>query len=169
VWLVPYLLNGSNLPQKALRVKTITIGYIPVSILLFTCSSPAKADWVNLTGAQSAPNIAEIHIEDDHVRLVLEIYIDNVATFVSLLPDEFFSDRAIEVPPFEERIHRFSSEDFQFIAQDGKKLQAGLKLIEPRLRKDRPNPFAGMINPYTGQPIPGPPQDKRVLYAELGC
>ena len=27
--------------------------------------------------------------------------------------------------------------------------------------------FAGMMNPYTRQPVPGPPEDKRVLYAEL--
>ena len=40
-------------------------------------------------------------------------------------------------------------------------------MVETRLRKDRPNPFAGTINPYTRQPIPGPPEDKRVLYAEL--
>jgi hypothetical protein len=35
------------------------------------------------------------------------------------------------------------------------------------MRKERPSPFAGMINPYTRQRIPGPPDDKRVLYAEL--
>jgi hypothetical protein len=62
---------------------------------------------------------------------------------------------------------RFSKDTFRFIADNEKHLEAGLKLSEPRLRKDRPNPFAGMINPYTRQPIPGPPKDKRVLYAEL--
>jgi hypothetical protein len=35
------------------------------------------------------------------------------------------------------------------------------------MRTERPSPFAGMINPYTRRPIPGPPDDKRVLYAEL--
>ena len=49
----------------------------------------------------------------------------------------------------------------------GLKLQANLKLIEPRFRKERPSPIRSKINPYTGQPIPGPPKDKRVLYAEL--
>ena len=46
-------------------------------------------------------------------------------------------------------------------------MPATLKLVEPRLRKERPSPYAGKINPYTLQRIPGPPQDKRVLYAEL--
>ena len=39
--------------------------------------------------------------------------------------------------------------------------------MEPRLRKDRTSAFAGMINPMTRQRVPGPPEDKRVLYAEL--
>ena len=42
-----------------------------VSILCI--SSTARADWINLTGAQSAPNIAEVYVEDNHVRLVLFI------------------------------------------------------------------------------------------------
>ncbi len=46
-------------------------------------------------------------------------------------------------------------------------LPAELKLAEPRLRKDRFSPFAGMINPSTRQRVPEPPADKRVLYAEI--
>ena len=38
---------------------------------------------------------------------------------------------------------------------------------EPRMRIDRPNPYAGMTNPMTMQAVPGPPEDKRVLYVEL--
>ncbi|MDH3664981.1 MAG: hypothetical protein OEU92_34040, partial [Alphaproteobacteria bacterium] len=58
-------------------------------------------------------------------------------------------------------------EMLQFVTESGTKLQATLNLIEPRLRKDRFSPFAGMINPITRQPVPEPPADKRVLYAEL--
>ena len=50
---------------------------------------------------------------------------------------------------------------------DGERLTGQFKLIEPRLRKDRKSPFAGMINPYTRQRVPEAPQDKRVLYAEI--
>ena len=42
-----------------------------IFLTLMTTSS-AYADWINLTGAQSAPNIAEIYVEDDHIRLVLD-------------------------------------------------------------------------------------------------
>jgi hypothetical protein len=129
--------------------------------------SPVKADWVNLTGAQSAPNIAEIYIEDDHVRLVLEIYVGDLDKFIELLPDDWFKNTKKKPPPSKERIKLFSEKTFQFILDDNKQLSAKLTLTEPRLRQDRPNPFAGSINPYTRQPIPGPPDDKRVLYAEL--
>jgi hypothetical protein len=45
-------------------------------LLLFV--SNAGADWINLTGAQSAPNIAEFHVNDDHVQVVLEVYVGDM-------------------------------------------------------------------------------------------
>ena len=42
-------------------------------LLLLVLASPAKADWINLTGAETAPNIAEIYVMDDHVKVVLEV------------------------------------------------------------------------------------------------
>ncbi|MFC1833945.1 hypothetical protein ACFL2Q_04325 [Thermodesulfobacteriota bacterium] len=146
-------------------------GYAVVGLLLlsflFISVSEGKADWINLTGAQSAPNIAEIYVEKDRVRLVLEIYPPNLATFVGLLPDEFLNKGGIKAPPLAKRIFHFSQKDFQIITQSGEKLQAKLSKFEPRKRKERPFPFAGAINPVTRRPIPGPPKDKRVFYAEL--
>ena len=37
-------------------------------------STPARADWVSFSGAENAPNIAEIHIGEDQVRIQLEIF-----------------------------------------------------------------------------------------------
>ncbi len=38
-------------------------------LLVFLILVPsALADWINLTGAQSAPNIAEIYVEDEGDR-----------------------------------------------------------------------------------------------------
>jgi hypothetical protein len=137
-------------------------------LLVFLILVPsALADWINLTGAQSAPNIAEIYVEDDHIRLVLEIYVGDLDKFVDLLPEDFLKASGSEPPPIQERMRRFSEERFQFLTEDKKILQAKLNRVEPRMRKERPNPFAGMINPYTRRPVPGPPEDKRVLYAEL--
>jgi hypothetical protein len=77
------------------------------------------------------------------------------------------SDAESERPTLEERLRRFSSETFQFVTDGGAVLPAELTLAEPRLRKDRFSPFAGMINPSTRQRVPEPPADKRVLYAEI--
>jgi hypothetical protein len=145
--------------------KIFKLCYLISIIIIFPLS--ATADWINLTGAQSAPTIAEIHVEKDYVRLVLEIYVNDMDKFIDLMPGEWIRQAGVEPPPLEERIRSFSRETVQIIADDKEVLQPELKLVEPRMRTDRPNPFAGARNPFTGQPIPGAPEDKRVLYAEL--
>jgi hypothetical protein len=140
--------------------------YLIFLLSLFLCSS-ARADWVNLTGAETSPNIAEIYVLDDQVKLVLEIYIDNLDTFDELIPDDWLKDSSSNRSPIEERLQNFAKNKFQFITNTGEKLSAKLILVEPRLRIDRKSRLAGKINPYTRQRIPEAPEDKRVLYAEL--
>jgi hypothetical protein len=135
--------------------------------MVFLAAFPATADWINMTGAQSAPNIAEIYIEEDHVRVVLEIYVGDLDKFVDLLPDDWLTQSGVKSPPFDVLMHDLSVETLQIIADDTTHLVAKPQLVEPRMRKERPNPFAGSINIVTGRPVPGPPEDKRVLYAEL--
>lgn len=137
------------------------------AVFLLLMLSPARADWINLTGAETAPNIAEITVLDDRVRVVLEISFANIATFEDLVPDDWLKATAVDRPSRADRLKRFSSETFQVVTDGGENLQADLKLIEPRLRKDRASPFAGMINPTTSRRVPGAPKDKRVVYAEL--
>ncbi|MDJ0957662.1 MAG: hypothetical protein QNI91_12420 [Arenicellales bacterium] len=142
--------------------------FIFVAILWMTAIATAtRADWMNLTGAETAPNIAEITVLDDGVLVKLEVYIGDLATFEALVPDEWLKKAITDRPPQSERLHQFSSETLQILTSEGTKLQAELTLVEPRLRKDRTSAFAGMINPMTRQRVPGPPEDKRVLYAEL--
>jgi hypothetical protein len=136
-------------------------------LLIFVAASPAKADWINLSGAENAPNIAEIYINDDHVKVVLEIHIGSLEIFEELIPDDFFPEPIPGRPSKAERTRIFSEKTLQLISDNGQKLHARLELLEPRMRKERPSPFAGKINPYTRMPIPGPPKDKRVLYVEL--
>ena len=137
-------------------------------VLLFAClGGRAHADWINLTGAETARNIAEIYIEADRVRLVLEIHIDSLRPFGDLVPDDWLAVADPGRPTLSERIHRFSTEVFRLVTDDGVTLPAELKLAEARLRKDRSSPFAGMINPTTGQRVPEAPKDKRVLYVEI--
>lgn len=127
----------------------------------------AYADWINLTGAETAPNIAEIVVLDDRVTVRLEIYVGNLEHFKDLIPDELLKDGGEGRLPAHERMARFSSSVLSIRGPDGVPLPAELTLSEPRLRVDRKSPFAGMINPQTRRPVPEPPADKRVLYAEV--
>ena len=140
---------------------------ISFCLFCFIFRTPANADWINLSGAENAPNIAEIYINDDHVKVDLEIFVNDIVAFDRLIPDAFFQGSDIKRPSIIKRLRQFSNEDLQILTANGPKLQAQLKLAEPRFRKKRPSPYAGKINPYTLQVIPGPPQDKRVFYVEL--
>jgi hypothetical protein len=134
-------------------------------LVLFPLKS--NADWINMTGAENARNIAEIYIEDDHVLIKLEIFVQDMLIFEDLIPDDFFPEPIPGRPDLEERIEKISNQILQVITNSGKKLITTLDLVEPRMRVNRPSPFVGSLNPYTRRPIPGPPEDKRVLYAEL--
>ena len=61
-----------------------------IAVLFF--HAPVWADWINLSGAENAPTIAEIHINDDHVRIDLEIFVKDMVAFDRLIPDSFFKD-----------------------------------------------------------------------------
>ncbi len=138
-----------------------------VFILVGLLAGPVRADWINLTGAETARNIAEITVLDDRVRVVLEAYVGDLETFQDLVPDDWLREAETARPPLDARVAHFSSEVFKVVTGTGETLPAELKLVEPRQRVDRQSPFAGMINPTTRQRVPEPPKDKRVLYAEI--
>jgi hypothetical protein len=152
--------------------KEITLMFSRLLLLITlagACLLPASAhaDWINLTGAETSPNIAEIYVMDDHVRVVLEAYVDDLDVFEDLVPNDWVRELDVERPDSAARMRRFSDQVLQVVTPGGERLQAQLKLVEPRQRIDRKSPFAGMINPYTRQRVPQAPTDKRVLYAEI--
>ena len=136
-------------------------------IILITFSVSAQADWINLTGAETSPNIAEIYVLDDHVKVKLEVYVGDLSSFEELIPGDWIEDPEIKRPPLKQRLEHFANNTLKFISDDGNTLAAQLVLVEPRMRVDRKSPFAGMINPFTRQRVPEAPADKRVLYAEI--
>jgi len=135
-----------------------------LALMAFTS---ADADWMNLTGAETAANIAEIVVLDDRVTVRLEVYVGDLTHFTDLIPDELLKDGGAGRPSETERMAQFSTDVLSIRGTDGTPLPAQLKLAEPRLRVDRKSPFAGMINPQTRRPVPKAPEDKRVLYAEI--
>ena len=62
-------------------MKKHCLHYFSFLLVLVSLVPSVRGDWINLTGAQSAPNIAEIYVEDAHIRLVLEIYVGDLDKF----------------------------------------------------------------------------------------
>ena len=101
------------------------------------------ADWVNLTGAETAPNIAEITVTDEAVTVAFEVYPADL---------EFFE----------------TDQGFGLVIEaDGVALTPEVQERHLRERKDRVSPYAGMIDPRTRRQIPGPPEDKQVVFFQL--
>ncbi|MDH4006701.1 MAG: hypothetical protein OEU35_01420 [Desulfuromonadales bacterium] len=138
-----------------------------LSLCIILLPTSAYADWINLSGAENARNIAEINVEKDRVRIQLEVFVEDLMLFEELVPDNFFSQPIAGRPGLEERQKLFANQVLQVVADGDQVLPVSFDLVEPRVRIERPSPFAGSISPYTRRPIPGPPEDKRVLYAEL--
>ena len=89
-----------------------------VFFLLF-CLAPlslidsAKADWINLTGAENARNIVEIYIDKDHVKIQLEVFIEDLIIFDELIPESFFPQPIPGRPGLEERQKIIGEKVFQ--------------------------------------------------------
>lgn len=115
-----------------------------LGVLAALLAPPALwADWVNLSGAETAPNIAEITVVEEGVRVAFELYpADETA---------FFDDG------------RFLLD----VQVGGASLEPEILLREPRTRKDRVSPFAGMVDPRTRRQLPGTPEDKRVIFLDV--
>ena len=62
---------------------------ISLFVTLLIVDFTVHADWMNLTGAETSQNIAEIYILDDHVKVKLEVYVDDLDKFEELLPDDW--------------------------------------------------------------------------------
>jgi len=135
--------------------------------ILVLLPSALHADWINLSGAENARNIAEIYVETDRVRIQLEVFVDDLMIFEELIPEGFFSKPIPGRPSLAKRQQIFAERVLQIVTDQGERLPVNFALVEPRIRVERPSPFAGKISPFTRQIIPGPPADKRVIYAEL--
>ena len=57
-------------------------------------AAPALSDRINLSGAETAPNIAEVYVLHDRVKLALEVYVGDLELFEELVPDAWLSERA---------------------------------------------------------------------------
>jgi hypothetical protein len=138
-----------------------------MAVALMVASQPVSGDWINLSGAEVAPNIAEIYVEDEGVRIALEVYVGDLNKFSDIVPASWFQRSELDLLPDAQRLRRFAREALTVRDGKGDLLDLELRTVERRMRVDRRSPFAGMVNPWTGARAPQAPADKRVLFAEL--
>ena len=88
------------------------------TILLYTSS--ASADAIVRSQAMFADTIAEYFVEDDHVRLELEIGSNDVGAFRNLLPDALYQQLMFGDAPLEERLPDFTTKDMPVLVGDAR-------------------------------------------------
>lgn len=157
---------GNNSGARACAAFRSCLIYLSLLVLL-SFSRPADADWVNLGGAEVAPNIVQIHVQDTGVKVILEVFVGDLETFGDLVPGEWLAETGRGVTSDAERLADFAQGGLRLSTGDGKPLSIERRVAERRLRVDRASPLAGKVDPYTGRTIPRPPEDPRVLYFEL--
>lgn len=141
--------------------------YVLLLVASVFAAGSSKADLTPYNGSEVAPNIAIISVEDAGISVELEIYVHDIDVFVDIIPAEWAGGAEHFNLSDQERIDRFGQEVFPVLDAEGTPLPLSVTLVEPRMRVDRASPLAGETDPFSGQVIPAPPEDPRVIFARL--
>ncbi|MEE9230466.1 MAG: hypothetical protein V3U86_07145 [Acidobacteriota bacterium] len=109
--------------------------------------SLVQADAIVMTRAMKASTIAEFFIEEDRVRVELEIGVNDLDSFRNLMPDELYVKLGHDPEPLKKRFPRFHRQDLVLTREDGIALGAWIEKIEGRRRIPR--------DEISGEPLPG--------------
>ncbi|MFA0809974.1 hypothetical protein [Microbulbifer epialgicus] len=118
------------------------------------------ADFISLTGAETAPNIAEIEIEDEQLQITLEISTEDAAKFWPKIPPA----KSIYELALAAKNHGDIALKVHSPKGEVKPTIISIRIAE---RKPRNSPFAGKIDPRTGIRMPDLPSDKLILLASV--
>lgn len=124
-------------------MKRLLIGLVVCLVL----PTQLGADAIIRSTAMFADTIAEYFIEDDHVRLELEIGEADIAAFRNLLPDQIYQKMGFGDTPLEERLLLFTTRDMA-IFHEGEVLPGFVTSISPTTRAKR--------DEITGEELPTP-------------
>jgi len=147
--------------NAAISLLSVRVAYpsykhvLVVSVLsTLLCAGTTLADAIVRSQAMFADTIAEYYVEDDHLRLELEIGSNDVTVFRNLLPDALYQQLGYDDTPLRERLSKFVSEDMPVLV-DGKKLAGQVTNTGPATR-----PLRDQI---TGEVLPTPEDEATVV------
>jgi hypothetical protein len=128
-------------------------------LLFFALPAVSRGDAIVRSQAMLAGTIAEFFIEEDRIRVELEIGLEELTAFRNLLPDEIYEEMGNPPHPLRERIPMFFRDDLAIIAGDvpleGRMVEIGPR---ERIRRDE----------ITGEPLPLAEGDAEiVVFAQL--
>ncbi len=135
-----------------------TILLLVISYLLHT--ERLHGDAIVVTKAMSASTISEIFVENNTVRVELEIGSEDLSAFKNLLPNEIHDKLGFDPIPFEQRIDQFFNRDWVIRSDDGSPLAGQVSSFQVRKRIKR--------DEITGAPLAVQPEGAEiVVYAVL--
>ena len=117
------------------------------AVLLCLHATASYADALVVNQSMFAETIAEYYVEDEYVRLELEIGPGDLGAFRNLLPDALYEKLGFGEAPLRDRIGRFPREDMPVYAGE-QRLEGRLTDIRPATRPLRDN--------VTGEELPTP-------------
>jgi hypothetical protein len=127
-----------------------------VCIALTIGCQAVKADAIVVSRAMFANTIAEYMVEDDQVRVELEIGAGDVNAFRNLMPDALYERMGHAPKPLAERVSEFFRQDLLILA-DGNRLDGSMLEIGPEIRVRR--------DAVTGDPLPADEDESEVVIA----
>ena len=138
-------------PRQVILICLVSVGMLPLD---------TYGDAIMVSKAMTASTVAEIFVEDDGIRVEMEIGVADLDAFANLLPDAVLKDLGKEPRPLAERIETFFQRDWVIRCDDGEPLPGRLMKMVPRKRIRR--------DEITGEPLPVQPADaENVLFVEL--
>jgi len=134
--------------KKALRISRQTTRFF---LFFWLIVSSAYADVLNMSQAMNASTIMEVFIEKEHVRVELEIGLDDLMHFQNILPDSIYQKLTQKKRKLSKRLLEFSHTDLPLYADD-KRLPVELISIAPRQRMVR-DPITGEQTEYVAEKV----------------
>jgi hypothetical protein len=119
-----------------------------------------RSDAIVITKAMTAPTVAEIFVDEDAVRVELEIGVVDLPAFRNLMSDELYERLGFDPKPLEQRLPRFFGEDLVIRPDGSGPLPGFVEELTPRWRVVR--------DEVTGEPLPAAEdRGEPVVFAKL--